>query len=231
METIRQETAFVAGLQELSGDPSPFTARGVLRAMQAAAQERWASPDLSRKTVAIQGVGHVGYALAAELYRVNAKLIVADADPEKSARAARDFGATRITAEEIYAARVEVLAPCALGAVINSATIPQLRCEIICGAANNQLREVADGDALERLGILYVPDYAANAGGVINICCIELLGWDVSRTRRKIDAIHDTTLAIFQLAKEESIPSYRAADALAEKRLRDPVAHERTLLY
>ena len=220
MEYVRKETAYVSGLHGRSGDPSPKTARGVLRAMQAAAQHRWNSQDLSKKTVAIQGCGHVGYFLAQELHKVGATLIVTDIDAECVQRVVSEFGAAALQLEQIYSVPADIFAPCALGGILNHLTIPQLQVEIVCGAANNQLLEPLHGELLEQRGILYVPDYAANAGGIINGCCIEILGWDLPATLKKVDAIYDTTLQIFQLAKNERIPSYQAADKLAEQRIK-----------
>jgi leucine dehydrogenase len=218
MEYILKETSHVGGLQGRSGDPSPHTARGVFRAMQAAARHKWGSDDLGANTVAIQGCGHVGYFLAGELARVGAKLIVADVDPAKVRRVVNEYGATPVAPEEIYSAAADVFAPCALGAIVNDQTIPQLKAGLIVGGANNQLLEPRHGDLLEQRGILYAPDYAANAGGVINGCCREMLGWDVPQTLAKTDAIYDTLLRIFDLAQREKIPTYQAADRLAEER-------------
>ena len=197
MEYILKESAYVAGLQGRSGDPSPHTARGVFRAMQAAARHKWGSDDLAGKTVAIQGCGHVGYFLAGELARVGAKLIVADVDPAKVKRVVDEHRATAVAAEEIYSADAEIFAPCALGGVLNDQTIPRLKAKLVVGAANNQLLESRHGDLLQQRGVLYAPDYAANAGGVINGCCREMLGWDVPKTLAKTDAIYDTLLSIF----------------------------------
>jgi leucine dehydrogenase len=216
MEYILKESSYVAGLQGRSGDPSPHTARGVFRAMQAAARQQWGSDNLSGKTVAIQGCGHVGYSLAGELARVGAKLVVADVDSAKVKRVVDDQGARAVAPEEIYAVTADVFAPCALGGVLNDQTIPQLKAGLVVGAANNQLLEPRHGDLLEQRGILYAPDYAANAGGVINGCCIEMLGWDVARTLAKTDAIYDKLLTIFATAQREKIPTYQAADRLAE---------------
>jgi leucine dehydrogenase len=220
MEYILQESAYVAGLQDRSGDPSPHTARGVFRAMQAAAKYKWGSDDLAGKTVAIQGCGHVGYFLAGELTRVGAKLIVADVDPAKVKRVADEHRATAVPPDEIYSAKAEIFAPCALGGVLDDESIPQLKATLVVGAANNQLLEPRHGDQLEQRSVLYAPDYAANAGGVINGCCREMLGWDVPKTLAKTDAIYDTLLTIFALAQREKIPTYQAADRLAEERFR-----------
>ena len=218
MDYILKETSYVGGLKGRSGDPSPHTARGVFRAMQAAAQYKWGSDDLSGKAVAIQGCGHVGYFLAGELVRVGAKLIVADVDSTKVKRVVDEYHATAVAQGEIYSVVADVFAPCALGGVLNDQTIPQLKAELVVGAANNQLLEPRHGDLLEQRGILYAPDYAANAGGVINGCCREMLGWDVPKTLAKTDAIYDTLLKIFAVAEREMIPTYQAADRLAEER-------------
>jgi leucine dehydrogenase len=219
MEYVLQETKYVAGLHGRSGDPSPKTARGVFRAMQAAAQHRWGSSTLAGKMVAIQGCGHVGYYLAGELHRSGARLVVTDVDRARVDRVVKEYGAAAVEPDNIYSAEAEIFAPCALGGILNDQTIPRLRAQLVVGGANNQLLESRHGDLLEQRGILYAPDYAANAGGVINGCCQEMLGWDAARTLEKIDAIYDTLVKIFQLSKEVRIPTYQAADRLAEERL------------
>jgi leucine dehydrogenase len=224
MEYILKETSHVAGLQGRSGDPSPHTARGVFRAMQAAAKFRWGSDDLRGKTVAIQGCGHVGYFLAGELARAGAKLVVSDVDSAKVNKVVDDHGATAVTPEEIYSVAGDVFAPCALGGVLNDETVPKLKVELVVGAANNQLLEPRHGDLLEQRGIVYAPDYAANAGGIINGGCREIMGWDVPRTLAKTDAIYDTLLRIFEMAKREKIPTYQAADRLAEEQWKPAIA-------
>jgi leucine dehydrogenase len=215
---VRNETEHAAGLHGLSGDPSPFTARGVFRAMQAAATRRWGSESLVGKTVALQGCGNVGYHLATLLHSDDVRLIVSDVDPIKVDRLVKEFDAAAVAPEEIYAVDADVYAPCALGGTINDQTIPQFKVEIIAGGANNQLLEERHGDELEKRGILYAPDYAANAGGIIN-GCRELLGWEASQSLAKVDEIYDTVLDIFRTASAEGIPTYKAADRLAEERL------------
>jgi leucine dehydrogenase len=220
MAIVRLETKHVAGLYGLSGDPSPFTARGVFRAMQAAANYRWSSDSLAEKRVAIQGCGNVGYHLAANLHRAGAQMIVSDVDQTKVERVVKEFGASVVSSTDIYASEADVFAPCALGGIINDETIPQFKVEIIVGGANNQLLEERHGEEIEKRDILYAPDYAANAGGIIN-GCRELLGWEESQTTAKIDEIYDTVLAIFGTAKAEGIATYKAADRLAEDRLQN----------
>jgi leucine dehydrogenase len=219
MDFILKETQHVAGLQGKSGDPSPHTARGVFRAMQAAAKFRWGSDDLRSKTVALQGCGHVGYYLAGELHHAGAKLIMADMDHGRVDRAVREFGATAVTPEKIYSVSADIFAPCALGGILNDQTIPLLQAEIVAGAANNQLLDPGHGDLLQQRDILYAPDYAANAGGVINGTSVEMLGWDAKRAQEKVEAIFDTLLKIFEIAAREKIATSRAADRLAEERL------------
>jgi leucine dehydrogenase len=220
MEYILAETSHVAGLQGRAGDPSPHTARGVFRAMQAAAKYRWGNDDLAGKTVAIQGCGHVGYHLARELHGAGARLLASDVNPAHVLRVVEEFGATQVPAAEIYAAPADIFAPCALGGILNEGTIPQLRAAIVAGGANNQLLASGDGDLLEQRGILYAPDYAANAGGVIYGCSVEMLGWEPARALKRLnDSIYDTLLKIFHLARVEHVPTYRAADRLAEERL------------
>jgi len=225
MEYILMETNHVAGLNNRSGDPSPHTARGVLRAMQAAAKHRWGNDDLGGKTVAIQGFGHVGFHLAEQLHHAGANLIVSDLDQQRVERVVREFDAHAETTDNIYAAQADIFAPCALGGILNDQTIPRLRAQVVAGAANNQLLEPRHGELLEQRGILYAPDYAANAGGVIHGCSIEMLGWDPARTSKRIeDSIYETVGRIFWIASAEGIATYRAADRLAEERLSRPAA-------
>jgi len=218
MDFVNLETEHVAGLKHLSGDPSPVTAHGVFRAVQASAKNRWGSDDLHGKVVTIQGVGNVGRYLAMELHEAGAKLIVSDIDPERTARVAKETGATVVQGDEIYSAKADIFAPCALGGIINDDTLPKLKVEIIAGGANNQLLEERHGDELEKMGLQYAPDYVANAGGVINVFG-EVAGWDAERALRKADEIYDTILSVFEIARTDRIPSYEAADRLAERRL------------
>lgn len=222
MELIALETSYVGGLPGKGGDPSPWTGLGVFRAMQAAAKHRWGSDDLREKRVAIQGCGNVGYNLAKELHAVGAVLIVSDVDAEKVKRAVGEFDATAVSPDEIYSVEAAVFAPCALGGIINDQTASQLKAKIVCGGANNQLLEERHGDALEARGILYAPDYVANAGGVLSGGA-DLFGWPADKVRAEVLAIYDTMLSVFEIARAERIPTYKAADHLAERRLREGV--------
>jgi leucine dehydrogenase len=219
MDFVHMETDYVSGLAGRSGDPSPVTAHGVFRAIQASAKQCWGSDDLSARTVSVQGCGHVGYYLSKELHEAGAKLVVTDIDPERVKSVASEFGARAVSPDEIYSVRADIFAPCALGAIINDTTIPQLQCAIVAGAANNVLLEERHGVALEEKGILYAPDYVANAGGVINVYS-EIAGWSSARAFRKADEIYDTILKVFAIATSQKLPTYLAADHLAEQRIR-----------
>jgi leucine dehydrogenase len=218
MEYIKLETDHVAGLLGLSGDPSPVTAYGVYVGMKAAAKERWGSDSLAGKTVAVQGAGKVAYHLCRHLHAEGVRLIVTDIHAEKVKRLVDEFGARAVAPEEIYDQPADIYAPCALGGVINDATIPRLKVQIIAGAANNQLAEDRHGDELEKRGILYAPDYVINGGGVINVYG-ELQRWPAERSLKKAGEIYDTLLRIFEIARSERIPTHRAADRLAEQRI------------
>ena len=219
MDYVHMETEYVAGLANRSGDPSPVTAHGVFRSIEASAQYRWGSSSLTGKTIIVQGLGNVGTYLCKELHAAGAKLIVADIRKEKVEHAVKEFGAKAVSDSEIYAQKADIFAPCALGAIINDDTIPQLKVEIVCGGSNNQLLEPKKhGEALEKRNILYAPDFVANAGGVINVYS-ELAGWTRERALRKADEIFDTLLGVYGIAKEKGIASYEAADELAERRL------------
>lgn len=218
MGFIARETRHVVGLAENSGDPSPFTAHGVFRAILASAKYRWSAETVKGKTVALQGCGNVGYHLGRGLHEAGARLIVADIDPERVQRFVADFHAEAVAPEDIYSVAADIFVPCALGGIINDKTLAQLQVEIVAGAANNQLLEDHHGEALAERGILYAPDYVANAGGVINVC-IGALGWERSQVSEKIEGIYDTLLKVFQLAEDEGIPTSKAANQLAEERL------------
>ena len=227
MDYVHMETDYVSGLAGRSGDPSPVTAHGVFRSIQASAKERWGSDDLSGRTITIQGCGHVGYYLAKELHEAGAKLVVTDIDGDRVKRVVTEFGARAVGTDEIYSVPADVFAPCALGAIINDKTIPMLKVEVVAGAANNVLLEERHGDELEKRNILYAPDYVANAGGVINVYS-ELAGWTSARAFRKADEIYDTVLKVFAIAKADRIPTYVAADRLAEQRIKDVGSMVRT---
>jgi leucine dehydrogenase len=178
----------------------------------------WGSDSLEGKCVAIQGCGSVGTYLGKELHEAGAKLIVSDIDAAKAARVSKMTGAQIVEGDAIFSADADIFSPCALGGIINDKTIPMLKTYIVAGGANNQLLEERHGDELQRLGILYAPDYVANAGGVINVFG-EVAGWNAQRALDKADDIYDTILKVFEIADAQHISTYEAADRLAEQRL------------
>jgi len=221
MEVIRTVTKNVTGIDPShggSGDPSPFTALGVRRGIEAAVKHKLGKDSLAGIHVAVQGVGHVGYYLCKELHAAGAKLTVADVDPLKAERATREFGAGVAPIDTIAGTVCDVFAPCALGAGVNDSTIPSLKAPIVAGAANNQLAEPRHGDDLHARGILYAPDYAINAGGLINVAQ-EVMGYDAEVSRQKTLRIYDTMWEIFERAKRLNAPTYKVADILVEEKL------------
>lgn len=222
MDIIRQETDYVTGHDPCrggSGDPSPFTARGVLYGIKAAARHYYGSESLQGLTVAVQGLGNVGQHLCLMLAREGARLLVADINAKALQRVASELGAAVVSTEGIYGVECDIFAPCALGAVVNEETIGQFKCNIIAGAANNVLAKERHGDELHRRGILYVPDYVMNAGGLINVAD-ELLGYQLKRVEEKVAGIYDTVLEVLVMSKKEGVFTHRAADMLAEQRIR-----------
>ncbi len=218
MEFVHMETEHVTGIAGRSGDPSPVTAFGVFRGLKASAKEALGSDDLSGVRVAVQGVGHVGYYVCRYLHEDGAELVVTDIDAERVRRIVSEFGAEGVAPDAIYGVDAKIFAPCALGAVVNDETLPQFHFQVIAGAANNQLAEPRHGDALHERGILYAPDYVINAGGLINVYG-ELNGWGPERSHSKAGEIYGTLDQLFELAKEQNLPTYLAADRLAERRI------------
>ncbi len=221
MNNIRSQTEHVLGYDPdagSSGDPSPFTAFGVRRGIEAAAQFRWGSPDLNGRTVAIQGLGSVGTFLAEELHQLGADLIVTDIDDDAINHVVDQFSATAVAPDDIYGVDCDIFAPCALGAVINDATIDQLQCEIVAGASNNQLATERHGVELRERHIDYAPDYAINAGGLINVAQ-EYSGYDADKARANASDIFDTILAILERADDESLPTNLVANRIVEEKL------------
>jgi glutamate dehydrogenase/leucine dehydrogenase len=202
-----------------TGDPSPMTALGVLEAMRACLRATGGDGGFAGVTVAVQGLGHVGASLARMLAAESAKLIVADLDPHRAADLGESLGARVVASHEILAAECDVLAPCAMGAVIDDATLPELRCRIIAGAANNVLAEPEHGAALDARGILYAPDFCANAGGLIFLE-EEILGHDRDRSERRVRRVGELVAGVIERARRDGIPTAEAAVAEAEARLR-----------
>ena len=221
MENIRIETSHVVGVDVThggSGDPSPFTALGVLHGMRACAEEVFGSSSLEGRTVAVQGLGHVGYHLCSLLDDEGANLIVTDLREKIVERAVRKFGAKPVEADEILGIPCDVLAPCAMGAVVNDESLPRFRCSIIAGSANNILLEARHGEALTQLGILYAPDYVINAGGLINVAD-ELEGYNKTRATKRVARIYDSMKKIIVISERDGVPTNVAADTLALERV------------
>ncbi|PYE48532.1 Glu/Leu/Phe/Val dehydrogenase [Paenibacillus barcinonensis] len=221
MDYIHQETRYVTGVSPefgSSGNPSPVTAYGVFQGIRAAANEVYGSPDLSNKVVAVQGVGSVAYHLCGFLKEAGAELIVTDVVQEHVDRAVRDYNAVAVGVHEIYTVPCDVFAPCAMGGILNDDTIQLLQARIIAGAANNQLQEERHGDLLHERGILYAPDYVVNSGGLINVAD-ELQGYQRERALNNVGKIYEQLGAIFELARQQELPAFRAADMLAIRRI------------
>ena len=223
MEIVRQRTRYVTGVRPENGgggDPSPFTALGVRRGIEAAVQHKLGKSSLAGVHVAIQGVGHVGYYLAKELHALGAQLTVADMEASRTDRCKKEFGAAVVSGTEILATPCDVLAPCALGAILDDTSIGKLRTTIIAGGANNQLAEWRHGDELHRRGIVYAPDYAINAGGLVNVAAEQNPGgYDATASRERVLGIYDTILTILERSAATNTPSYVVSDRMAEERL------------
>jgi leucine dehydrogenase len=222
MESVARTTSFVSGLcrkpGEAGGDPGPKTALGVYLGIKAAVKFRLNRSDLSGVGVALQGVGGVGYHLCRMLAAEGARLRVADVRPLAVQRACDEFKATEVPAENILSEDVEVFAPCALGAVLNAGSIPRLRARIVAGAANNQLAEDKDGQALQAAGVLYAPDYVINAGGIISVAR-EYSGGTEAEVTAEIQAIPGRLTEIFERARRHGLTTNAVADQMAQDRI------------
>ena len=223
MEYVRETTQYVTGTgreEGGSGDPSPTTANGVLESIQACVEEAMGTDSLKGVRVAVQGVGHVGHILCRLLHDAGAKLVISDVYAPNVQKAEKEFGARVVSPTEIYGQEVDVFAPCALGAVVNPKTIPLLKCRIIAGAANNQLEDVErDGKALDERGILYAPDFVANAGGLINIYYRDILGKPCDEEAWSPTGIYENMKKVISISKSDGIPTSEAANRLAMERI------------
>jgi leucine dehydrogenase len=223
MEQVARVTSFVSGLGhkpgEAGGDPAPKTALGVFLGLEAAARFRLGRSDLEGLSVAVQGVGGVGYHLCRLLAAEGAKLRVADVRPNATQRVSDEFGAAVVSADAILFEDVDVLAPCALGAVLNSQSIPLLKARIVAGAANNQLAESRDGTALQLTGVLYAPDYVVNAGGIISVAREYAGGASEAQVTAEIHAIAPRLTEIFERARREGRSTNVVADQMASERI------------
>lgn len=203
------------------GDPSPLTAIGVYRSMEAAAEVLFGSKKLSGLRITMQGLGHVGYDLAERLHKAGARLWVTDIDPKAIDRAVKNLGATAVGLEDIYDIDCDIYSPCARGATLNIQTIPRLKCLGIVGCANNQLETEQDGFRLVERGILYAPDFVVNSGGIINVFC-EYEGYDAARALRLAEAVYDTTHEVLRRSKATGRPAFLVAEDLANERIKNP---------
>ncbi len=224
MDTVREVTPYVTGISEEkggSGNPSPITAYGVYMGMKAAAKYKFGSDDLSGKSVLVQGIGHVGETLVDYLRKEDAKVFISDINEARLEEVKNKYGAIIFEEKDVYAADVDIYAPCALGATVNDDTIDRLKASIIAGAANNQLAdEVRHGEILKKKGIVYAPDFLINAGGIINVYA-ELENYDKKEILRKTENIYNTTLEILSKAEKEHISSHFAALKIAQQRIDD----------
>ncbi len=221
LEVVRQETEHVVGLPLTmggSGDTSIMTGLGVYMGMKACAKEVWGTDSLRGKRVAMQGFGKVAYHTALHLMEEDAQLVVTDVY-EGALDKAREMGLKVVTPDEIYDVPCDIFSPCALGGVINRDTIPRLSCRVVVGGANNQLLSEEDGEELHRRGIVYGPDYVVNAGGIINVSAEVGMTYNSDLAREKTERIYEVIERVIHTSKREEIPTFMAADHLAEERL------------
>jgi leucine dehydrogenase len=223
MEYIHMETKYVTGIPKYlggSGDPSPVTAYGVWQGMKSAAKERWGNDSLTGKKIAVQGIGNVGECLVKHLVDEGARVYISDINQDKLKEVADKLKVEVVDADKIFDLDMDIYAPCAMGATLNTANINRLKCSIVAGSANNQLEdEKLHGEMLMRKGILYAPDFVINSGGLINVYA-ELSGsYNRERAMSQTDKIYGITREIFHASAKENIPTYLAANRLAEKRI------------
>ena len=220
-DIMLRKTDYVVGRATVSGDPSPFTAIGVFEGIKATAKFLYGSDDLNGLTVAMQGLGKVGFDLARQLHEAGAKLIVCNrTDRIQMNRCIEEFGALEVKKEDIYKQKCEIFAPCALGAVINPETIPQLRCQAVAGAANNVILDDESGVELKKRGIVYAPDFIINGGGVINAAQEAFTTYDKEKVLVQVKNIYNTVYNILQESKESGEPEGVIAQRFAENRIK-----------
>lgn len=224
MDIVNKVTKYVAGISVEnggSGNPSPITAYGVFMGMKAAAKYKFGTDNLEGKKVLVQGIGHVGEVLVEHLTKSGAIVTITDINEERVHQIGAKYGAKIFTGDDLYAADVDIYAPCALGATINDETINKFKAKVIAGAANNQLaNEAVHGKLLKEKGILYAPDFLINAGGVINVYS-EIVNWTKEQVIEKTENIYNTALDIFNLADTNNITTHQAAFTMAQKRIDD----------
>ncbi len=216
---VAERTKHVTGLPGKKGDPSPVTAYGVYMGMKASAKFQYGSDNLKGKKIAVQGVGHVGEYLIEHLHKEKADITITDINQDLLKRVANKYSCKVVGPEQIYDIDMDIYAPCALGATINDETIKRLKCTVIAGAANNQLKhEDTHGLELMKRGVVYAPDYLINAGGVMN-CYAEVHNFSDQKVMKMAEDIYNTTTEILKLSKNQNIPTYLASNRIAEQRL------------
>jgi leucine dehydrogenase len=216
VDHINSETPYCVGRPSVSGNPSPYTARGVYQGIRACAKEVFGTDDLKGRTINVTGVGSVGMSLVSMLHADGANVTVADVYAPSVEKAVAEFGVKTAEVSEIHKLEADIFAPCAMGAIINVDNADEYNCKIIAGAANNVLVNDAAGDKLHELGILYGPDYIVNAGGIIN-CALEIAegGWSKEKAEKLVDGVYDNVAMVIKMAKERNVPTYKAADEYA----------------
>ena len=222
LDEMRKETKHVVGVSAAyggSGDPSPITARGVASAIRSAVYHTFRTTTIDGRRIAVQGAGKVGYHLTGLLVKEGAEVIVADPDIDNLGRVVADFEVEACTPDDILSLECDVLAPCALGGILNSETIPRLACRVVCGSANNQLAKIEDADTLKAAGIVYAPDFIVNAGGLISVAD-EMVGWNADRVIARVEKIGRTVMDVFHIADVENTSTAAAAVAYAKRRMR-----------
>ncbi len=221
MEFVFRETEYVTGVHQVhggSGDPSPFTAYGTLQGLMASLNKRFGDEEVGKYSYSVQGLGHVGMEFVKLLKERGAKIFVTDINQGLIDKAVTEYGAEAVGLDEIYDVPADVYSPCALGGTINEETLQRLKAKVICGSANNQLASDAMGDEVQKRGILYAPDYAVNAGGVMNVS-LEIDGYNRERAMRMMRTIYHNLARIFEISDRDGIPTYKAADRLGEERI------------
>jgi leucine dehydrogenase len=223
MEYIRMETEHVVTLPTYlggAGDIAPMTAFGVIRAMQACCKRVYGSDSIEGKTVTVQGLGAVGHNVVDQLNEIGARMVVTDIDPEKVEAMVERYGVDKVDPGTIYDVDCDIFCPCALGAIISDETLDRLKCKIICGSANNQLKEERHGQLLEEKGMVYAPDYIANAGGTIyDTDRLGIGGVSHERGKEKVSRIYENMERVFEIADRDKISTYMGADRMAEERI------------
>jgi len=220
MNQVLHKTQYVVGRDTVSGDPSPITAYGVFRGIKAIAKQLNGTDDLKGVKIALQGLGHVGFDVAHQLYQAGAELIVSTHSNRKNMEVAvNEWGAKEVTDEDIYSTECDILSPCALGATLNYDTIPNLKCRAVAGAANNQLLDDECGQMLRKKGILYAPDFIINGGGVINAAQEVFTTYNRENVLKQVEKIYDTITWIVEEAESTGVPEGIIARNFAEDRI------------